>query len=37
MPNSNIERLKEIELAPDEEEVVSFLSKLKKKTLLWGG
>lgn len=37
MPNSNIERLKKIELAPEEEEVVSFLSKLKKKTLLWGG
>jgi translation initiation factor 5B len=36
MPKSNIDRLKEINLPPEEEEVVSFLSKLKKKDIFAG-
>ncbi len=36
MPKSNIDRLKGIKLPEEEEEVVSFLSKLKKKDIFAG-
>jgi len=36
MPKSNIDKLESIELTPEEDEVVSFLSKLKKKDLFTG-
>lgn len=36
MLKSNIERLKGLSLTPEEEEVVSFLSKLKKKNIFAG-
>ncbi|HOP08695.1 MAG TPA: translation initiation factor IF-2 [Candidatus Methanofastidiosa archaeon] len=36
MPKSNIDKLKELELSPEEEEIVMFLSNLKKKDLFAG-
>jgi len=36
MPKSNIDKLKEIDISPEEEEIVTFLSKLKKKDLFAG-
>ncbi|MBN1786722.1 MAG: translation initiation factor IF-2 [Candidatus Methanofastidiosa archaeon] len=36
MPKSNIDKLKELELSPEEDEIVIYLSNLKKKDLFAG-
>jgi len=36
MPKSNIDKLKELDLSPEEDEIVMFLSNLKKKDLFAG-
>ena len=36
MPKSNIDKLKELELSPEEDEIVTYLSNLKKKDLFAG-